>query len=226
MPRGLVTLAELRWLAIGAAVLQLALTASLSLRLLAPLVLVWAWMALMTAEFFVPAWLRARPVLYLVSHMAVMPLIDLFATASDWLVVGAESTDGAFRVGLGAFLALSFANGVALEVARKSWSPADEREGVETYSKLWGTRGAGLATGGAILAAFACAAVVHRATGAPPVFLALLAAAAAFAAYAAAAYVRTPTTKRAGALENAAGLWVFAAYIFLGVAPVLARLWT
>ena len=32
----------------------------------------------MTAEFFVPEWLKARPFLYLVSHMAIMPFIDLY----------------------------------------------------------------------------------------------------------------------------------------------------
>src|SRR5439155_17056147 len=80
VPRGLVTLAELRW-AGGSA-----LAAVLALNALAAPVLLWAcvavalWAALMTKEFFVAKWLRARPALYLVSHMAIMPMIDSYTT--------------------------------------------------------------------------------------------------------------------------------------------------
>jgi hypothetical protein len=45
-------------------------------------------MAVMTKEFFVPEWLKKRPIVYMVSHMAIMPLIDLYATACDWLAGG------------------------------------------------------------------------------------------------------------------------------------------
>lgn len=223
VPRGLVTLGELRTVAYVAAFAQLALALTLSPKLLAPLLLVWGWMALMSVEFFAPAWLKARPTLYLVSHMAVMPLIDLFATACDWMAEG----DGLPPAGLGlaAFLALSFANGTALELGRKAWSPSDEREGVETYSKLWGVRTTGLVLGATILAAVALAAVVNYETAAPVYYLALLSAAAGFAVSAIWTYVRAPTTKRAHGVENVAGLWVFAAYVFLGVAPVITRLW-
>jgi 4-hydroxybenzoate polyprenyltransferase len=224
VPRGLVTLGELRGVAYVAAAAQLALVLSYSPKLLALLLLVWAWMALMSVEFFVPAWLRARPVLYLISHMAVMPLIDLFATACDWLVAG-DGRAPAFGGGLAAFLALSFTNGTALEIGRKAWSPSDEREGVETYSKLWGFKGAGLGTGAAILVGLALAAVVNTETQAPLFFMALLSAAAGFGAAAIWSYIRVPTSKHAHGVENAAGLWVFAAYVFLGVAPVISRLW-
>src|SRR5690606_19946705 len=101
--------------------------------------LVWAWMAVMTKEFFVPEALKRRPLLYLVSHMMVMPLIDLYATACDWGPAGVEAHDG-FGLTLGAFLLLSLVNGSAIEIARKSWAPEQEREGVETYSKLWSPR--------------------------------------------------------------------------------------
>ncbi len=42
-----------------------------------------------------------------------------------------------FGLTLGAFLLLSLVNGSAIEIARKSWAPEQEREGVETYSKTW-----------------------------------------------------------------------------------------
>jgi hypothetical protein len=56
-------------------------------------------------------WLKARPFLYLVSHMLIMPLIDLFVTATEWL-----TRAGSPPAGLWLFLLLSFANGCVLEI--------------------------------------------------------------------------------------------------------------
>src|SRR5580700_9637550 len=88
IPRGLVSLRLIVGIGIAAVPIATAATAVLDLRLLGPLALVWLWLALMTAEFFVPAWLKARPFLYLVSHMLIMPLIDFFVTGCEWLKVG------------------------------------------------------------------------------------------------------------------------------------------
>ena len=85
MPRGLVSLQLIVGLALAAVPLAVALTAARDAWLTLPLALVWLWMALMAVEFFVPDWLKARPFLYLVSHMLIMPLIDLFITACEWL---------------------------------------------------------------------------------------------------------------------------------------------
>jgi hypothetical protein len=223
VPRGLVTLAELRRAALATAALQAGLTLWLDWRLLALLALVWAWMALMTAEFFAPAWLKARPVLYMVSHMAVMPLIDLYATACDWLPAGVDG-HGAFGPALGAFLALSFANGIVLEIARKSWAPEQEREGVETYSRLWGAKAAGGTVAAATAAGLALAVFVHDRTGAHAGFLAGLLAAGALAVGAAVAYAGRSTAPRSKRLEAAAGVFVLANYLLLGVGPMLAEL--
>jgi hypothetical protein len=72
-------------------------------------------------------------VLYLLSHMAIMPLIDLLLTGIEWLPGRAAS-------GLWMFLALSFVNGCVLEIGRKLWAPENEIAGVDTYSGLWGPR--------------------------------------------------------------------------------------
>ena len=102
IPRGLVSLRLIVSLALAAVPVAAALTAVLDLRLLLPLTLVWLWMGLMTAEFFVPHWLKARPLLYVVSHMLIMPLIDLFITACEWLPATASPP-----AGLWLFLVLS-----------------------------------------------------------------------------------------------------------------------
>lgn len=224
VPRGLVTLSELRGLAFAIAAAQTALVIALDARLLVFLSAVWAWMALMTAEFFVPTWLKARPILYMVSHMLIMPLIDLFATACDWLVHGVAAHDG-FGIALGAFLALSFFNGCALEIARKSWARDGEREGVETYSKLWGPSIAAYAVVGVITCGLALGGVVIQSADVSDYFLMALGVAAFSVIYAALSYARAPVTARAHALENSAGIWVLATYLLLGVIPMGLRVW-
>ena len=76
VPRGLVTLRELLAIGIAAAVIQLALALWLDPALVWLLLLPWAWLLLMSREFFVPRWLRAHPIFYMTSHMVVLPLID------------------------------------------------------------------------------------------------------------------------------------------------------
>ncbi|MEC7669995.1 MAG: UbiA family prenyltransferase, partial [Pseudomonadota bacterium] len=134
IPRGLVSLR----LIISLGLLSLPITALAAWLWHPPvlwlLALVWLWLGAMTAEFGVAEWLKARPVLYLLSHMAIMPLIDLLLTGLEWLPFGGPAS------GLSLFLALSFVNGCVLEIGRKLWSPENEIAGVETYSGLWGTR--------------------------------------------------------------------------------------
>jgi 4-hydroxybenzoate polyprenyltransferase len=224
VPRGLVTLSELRTVAFIVAGLQIVLTAWLGWTPLVLLFLVWAWMAVMTKEFFAPKALKKRPILYMVSHMMIMPLIDLYATAADWAPMGLGGHEG-FALTLGGFLVLSLVNGTVLEIARKSWAPEQEREGVETYSKLWGAGAAGVAVMTVVLAGLAVSAFVHARSGAAVVFLFGLLLVSAYAAYAALDYAGTPTPKTVKRMETAAGVFVLANYLLLGVLPLLASLW-
>ena len=224
VPRGLVTLGELRVVAIGVGLLQVALTAWLDWRLLGLLLLVWAYMAVMTKEFFVPAWLKKRPIVYMVSHMAIMPLIDLYATACDWLAAGVALHED-FGLTLGAFLLLSLVNGSVIEIARKSWAPGMEREGVETYSKLWGAGRAGVAVMAIVLVGLAVAAFVNVRSGASIWFLVALMAVTMYAAWTAIDYAGTPTEKTVKRMETGTALFVIANYVLLGVLPQMGSLW-
>lgn len=225
VPRGLIKLAELRTVAIGVGVAQIALTLLLDWRLLGPLLLVWAWMAVMTKEFFVPAWLKKRPVIYMVSHMAIMPLIDLYATACDWIPAGDGGHEG-FGLTLGAFLALSLVNGSVIEIARKSWAPEMEREGVETYSRLWGAERAGIVLVVLLLVGLALSAFVNVRSGAGVVMLAGLMAVTMFAAWTAIDYAGTPAPKKVKMMETGTAVFVLGNYLLLGVIPLLMALLT
>jgi 4-hydroxybenzoate polyprenyltransferase len=138
VPRGLVTLKELASVGVGAAVVQLALALWLHPPLAWLLLPAWAYLALMTREFFVARWLKAHPVVYMTSHMLILPLVDLYATACDWRVAGLHRPPD----GLLWFLVVSYLNGLVIEIGRKTRAPFDEEEGVESYTLLWGVRGA------------------------------------------------------------------------------------
>ena len=80
-------------------------------------------------------WLRSRPAIYLASHMVIMPLLLLHATAVDWLVAGVQPPRA-----LAVFLAATYATGLVLEIGRKVRAIPDERPGVETYTAAWGVK--------------------------------------------------------------------------------------
>lgn len=218
VPRGLVSLRELGWVGVGAAIVQLALALAIRPALALILVLVWSYLALMSVEFFAPVWLKARPVTYMWSHMLIMPMIDFYATACDWLVRGAELPAGLFW-----FLLVSFFNGIVIEIGRKTRAPDDEETGVETYSALWGRGGAVRAWLGAMLACAACALMAARAIDflfpAAAVLVALLLA----AAWLGLRFVRAAVPGAGRRLELLSGVWTLSMYLIVGVVPLGIR---
>lgn len=220
VPRGLVTLRELTMVALAGALVQLGLALWLEPRLVAPLLAVWVFMGLMTREFGVRDWLRRHPITVLWSHMLILPLIDLYATACDWMPSGAGRVIGE---GLAWFLVASFFNGIVVEIGRKIRAPADEETGVETYSALWGIRRATLAWLGAMACTLLFATLAARAVGAGWIVAGLLGSIG-IAALATARRLNTApvagTGKRA---ELLSGLWTIAMYLGVGVLPLVAR---
>ncbi|NUO62335.1 MAG: UbiA family prenyltransferase [Gemmatimonadaceae bacterium] len=218
VPRGLVTLRELSMLGATGAAIQLALALWLTPRLVPLLLLVWAYMALMTREFFAREWLRKRPVVVILTHMPVMPLIDLYASACDWMPAGAP-----MAAGLRWFLIASFFNGVVVEVGRKIRAPEREEHGVETYTALWGARRAIATWLAAMSVALLCATAAAREIGAGALTIAVLGGIWLLAGVAGAAFVARPTVSRARWIEPLAGSWTLAMYIVVGILPLLLR---
>jgi hypothetical protein len=218
VPRGLVTQAELRLTAGAALGLAAALNLAVAPVLLVPCALVAAWAALMTVEFFVRDWLRAHAAAYLLSHMAIMPLIDLYTTGLDWWASGAAAPHG-----LPWFLAATFLNGILIEIGRKIRPAADEREGVDTYTKAWGRPAALAAWGATLVLALACAGLAAGAIGTGAWAWAVLAAAAGACALPAARFARAPSPAGARAIERASGVWPLVTYLVLGSIPYALR---
>jgi 4-hydroxybenzoate polyprenyltransferase len=107
-----------------------------------------------------------------------------------------------------------------IEVGRKIRAPMDEQEGVETYSFLWGLRGAVTAwlafmAAGSALAALAASRIhalvlVGGATGACLVLAAL----------ASAAFLRTARHDGGKRFGTLSGLWTLALFLSLGLGSV------
>jgi 4-hydroxybenzoate polyprenyltransferase len=216
VPRGLVSLRELGFVAIGSALVQLGLALTLDRSLVIVLAMVWAYMILMAREFFAAAWLKRHPLAYLAAHMAVVPLIDFYATACDWLVSGLTRP----AEGLSWFLAVSFLNGIVVEIGRKTRPARDEEPGVDTYSALWGMAGAARAWVMAVaLTALAAWRAADRIGTAVPMLI-LLTALTIVCAAAAWWTVRTALPGSGRTVELMSGVWTLVMYLGLGVAPI------
>ena len=221
VPRGLVTLAELARIGVAGAILQLAIALWLEPANTWLLGATWIYLALMTREFFGPAWLKRHPVVYMASHMAILPLVDLYATACDWGVAGLRRPPN----GLYWFLIVSYLNGIVVEIGRKTRAPADEEPGVETYSVLWGTRGAAGAWIGAVVLTAAAAWRAARQIGTDPQMLVLLVCLV-VACGATAAYMASRQRPKSGrAIEAMSAAWTILMYLGLGAAPLAATTW-
>ena len=218
VPRGLIKLRELGVVFVIAAAIQLALALLLNWKLALVLAGVWVYLALMSREFFVRDWLKARPFTYMWTHMLIMPQIDFYATATDWIGTGSGPPRGVLL-----FLWVSFFNGMVIEIGRKIRAPQDEEEGVDTYSRVWGRSGAVTAWLCAIASTLAFALMaawrIHSLMVAI-IFLSVLALAAAAIAI---RYLSAPSTPRAKSIEIMSGIWTLMMYLNLGLIPLAIR---
>jgi 4-hydroxybenzoate polyprenyltransferase len=222
VPRGLLSLGHLKRVWIGCIALQLLLCLWLSSRMVWLLIATWIYLGLMTKEFFARHWLKARPVVYMVSHMAIMPLVDFYATACDWSTAG----NALPPAGLLWFLLVSFFNGMVVEIGRKIRSPQDEERGVETYSFLWGPKRAVLVWFVLMgyTAAFACLAA--RQVRSEALVAAILSLVIATAAAVGTLFLLTLKPGAGKRIETMAGVWSLLLYLSLGVLPIALRLWS
>jgi 4-hydroxybenzoate polyprenyltransferase len=221
VPRGLVSLRELGILGVAAAAIQLLLCLALDPSLLILLAVAWTYLGLMSKEFFVAEWLKRHPVPYLISHMVIIPIVDFYATACDWWPLG----NGPPR-GLGWFIAASYCNGIVIEIGRKVRAPADEETGVNTYSALWGPRGAALVWLGALLTTAVCAVLAAAQVDFMVPAAVVLATMLLTAGIVVWRFLSAPTTRRSKRIENLSGIWTILLYLSVGSVPLALRWWS
>jgi 4-hydroxybenzoate polyprenyltransferase len=215
VPRGLVTLGELAGVGVAIAALQLAVSWWLDPTLIGYLIAFWGLWALMSREFFVPVWLKAHPLAYMLAHMMVLPVMMLY------LLAAARPLSAGSVVGPAAFLAASYANGIVFEIGRKLRAPEDEEAGVETYSMLWGVPRAAGAWAAAVVLAAGFAGVAAGDVQVAGRFLPIAGLGIAGAVWAARQMGRTPTHANSRWIEHGSALWVLGCYLGLGLLPHL-----
>lgn len=96
--------------------------------------IMFTYLCLMGAEFFCGEWLEKRLTLYAFSHMLIMPLIVYWlANLAVPNVVLNES--------LIVMMLLAFISGFCFEITRKTKGIEEERDTVDSYSRIFGTKG-------------------------------------------------------------------------------------
>ncbi|PAW77855.1 MAG: hypothetical protein B9S32_09650 [Verrucomicrobia bacterium Tous-C9LFEB] len=218
VPRGLITLRELAVLWIITGALQLVMALWLNVHLVWPLLVTWIYLTLMSREFFVRDWLKAHPFTYMWTHMFIMPLIDFYATACDWLPKQNEPPHGILW-----FVAVSFFSGFIIEIGRKIRSPKDEEPGVPTYSALWGSatavRGWWIVI---VLTAINAICAANQIGFLIPMTM-LVTVLACAAVVLGCAFLKNPTPGQGKRFELFSGIWTLALYLTLGIIPLLLR---
>ena len=217
VPRGLVSFKELKWLAIIIIGLQCILNAVFIPKMLWIWGLVIIYMFIMAKEFFVREWLRKHPVAYLVSHMMIMPVIDFYTTGLDWGVNGGVNLPD----GLAIFLIVTFLNGVVIEIGRKIRAKEAEEIGVETYSYLWGEKGATLTWLCVLFTTFIFANIACFYAGFGKMTFIFLVFFLIFCAIPALKFLKTGEQKIASKIETMAGIWTLGMYLSLGGLPMI-----
>lgn len=204
---GRVTLPQLRALAWAGAALELGWSAAQGLDTLVLWGLALGYSLLMRIEFGVGRWLRARLVLYALSHMLIMPLVI-------WWVFSAYSRGMPLDFSyLPLLWLLSLLGGFSFELARKLHAPAAERAGVDSYSQALGYGRALALTVAVLLAGGAVQALLLRALHARLAAYAVLAGllAAGLALYTVAA--RHPHEARLRQAEKVVSLVMLTSYL-------------
>lgn len=219
VPRGLISLHELRTVGIVAFIAQVAVNLLFFPKMLAIYAIVIAYLCLMGKEFFIAKWLKKRPFWYVTSHMLIIPLIDTYASGLDWLLAGADAP-----FGLLFFFAVSFMNGIVLEIGRKIRTPGDEQKGVDTYSHLLGPKRAAWLWIAVLTATWLLSMAASHYAGYGPLAYAVLGILFAGCCVPALLFLVRTDRKRAKAIELTSAAWTVAMYLSLGGIPMLEQL--
>lgn len=131
---GMITLTHLKLAGLAAATLQLCWSYTIGDGAVTAWIIMMVWAALMTAEFFCGEWLEKRLTLYAVSHMAIMPLVI-------WWIVNLAVPGTTLNGLVISLMLLAFVSGFCFEITRKTRGPEEERDSVDSYTKIYGVSG-------------------------------------------------------------------------------------
>ena len=219
VPRGLIKLSELRNLGIIIGIAQIAVIAYFQLPMLWLYALVIVYLCLMGVEFFVGDWLKEHQILYITSHMIIIPLLDIYSSGLDWLLAGTKP-----HWGLAFFFIVSYMNGLIGEFGRKMKAKEDEEEGVTSYTGMWGISKAVNIWIACIFFTLIVASLAAYFAGYGLITFSVLLILGFTASLAGIKFKAQPSKKSAKLVEAASGIWIIGMYLSLGGIPMIIDL--
>jgi 4-hydroxybenzoate polyprenyltransferase len=219
VPRGLISLKELAIIGWIVFIAQIIINIVFFPKMLLLYAVVIIYLLLMTKEFFIPEWLKKHQFWYVTSHMFIIPFIDVYASGLDWFLADVQAP-----IGLLFFFAVSYMNGIVLEVGRKIRSSEQESEGVLTYTSMLGIPNAIylwiVVLSATLLLSFTAS---YFANYSMEIYMILL-----FVfmicLFPAFLFLGKKDAKTAKFIEHASAIWTIAMYLILGAGPMISRL--
>ena len=133
LQRGIVSLKTLKVIIIVLLLIQIFTIVFIIPQLWVFYLIVMSYLFLMSFEFFVSEKIEKLPIIYMVSHMIILPVIHLFISTGDWYINNNEPHWGLYLL-----LATAFFNGMVLEFGRKI--KAKENEEHNSYTRKYGIK--------------------------------------------------------------------------------------
>lgn len=221
VPRGLIALPELKWIAIAIVIMQLIVNIFFFPQMLIIYLIVIGYLLLMGKEFFVSRWLKKHQFWYVTSHMFIIPLVDIYASGLDWQIEGAQPP-----AGLLFFFAVSYMNGIVLEIGRKIRIPQEESAGVLTYSSMLGANKATMFWIATLLITLLLSLAACRFAGYGQAAFLVLVSLFIICSAPAFIFIKKKSQKASKYIEYASALWTFMMYMTLGGGPMIAKLFS
>lgn len=219
VPRGLISFRELKVMAVIIIVLQVLVNLLFFPKMLVIYIGIITYLSLMGKEFFIADWLKKHQFWYITSHMFIIPLIDIYASGLDWLIEGADAPKGLLF-----FFAVSYMNGIVLEIGRKIRTPEKEATGVLTYTFMLGTSKAVLLWIGVLFVTLCLSIAASHYAGYGSMALIVLGSVFLLCLIPALLFLKNKTEKLSKAVELSSALWTIAMYLSLGGIPMLQQL--
>lgn len=136
VPRGLVTLKELKILFIICAILQVIITFIFNRNGLILLAIVWAFSGLLSKDFFIKKFIDRHMLFGVFLDEILMPILVLYL--SSFIIFPNMCMEALVFSNLGYILLISYLVSWTVEIARKVRCKEDEEEGVKTYTAVFG----------------------------------------------------------------------------------------
>ncbi len=219
VPRGLISLKELMILGILIGILQIALILIFFPEMIWIYLVVIAYLSLMGKEFFIPEWLKKHQFWYITSHMFIIPLVDVYASGLDWILGDVSPTKGLLF-----FFAVSYMNGIVLELGRKIKTPEKESEGVLTYTSMLGPKKAIYLWLAVLFVTLVLSILASQYAGYGEMALVILGSIFILCSLPAFSFLKKPNDKAAKWMEISSGIWTISMYLTLGGVPMLQTL--